>query len=69
MRRLLAGLDVRGAIAWADLSAELGWYDQAHLIRDFRRHTGVSPSAYLAAQRANFTPVEGDHAAGFVPEG
>jgi methylphosphotriester-DNA--protein-cysteine methyltransferase len=29
MRRLLAGLDVRGAIAWADLSAESGWYDQA----------------------------------------
>ena len=69
MRRLLAGLDVRGAVAWADLSAELGWYDQAHLIRDFKRHTGVSPTTYLKAQRATYTDVEAGDAAGFVPEG
>lgn len=68
MRRLLQGLDVRGEVAWADLSAELGWYDQAHLIRDFKRHTGVAPSAYLQAQRTNYTVVEAGDAAGFVPE-
>jgi AraC-like DNA-binding protein len=68
MRRMLQGLDVRGEVAWADLSAELGWYDQAHLIRDFKRHTGVSPSAYLEAQRTNYTAVEAGDTAGFVPE-
>ncbi|MGF1598578.1 MAG: helix-turn-helix domain-containing protein [Acidimicrobiales bacterium] len=33
---------------WAAVAAELGYADQAHLTRDFRRHLGISPSAYLA---------------------
>jgi AraC-like DNA-binding protein len=33
---------------WAAVAAELGYADQAHLTRDFRRHQGTSPSAYLA---------------------
>jgi AraC-like DNA-binding protein len=57
LRRLLAGLDlagldVHGPVAWTRLAADLGWYDQAHLIRDFKRFTGVTPSAYVAAYRA-----------------
>lgn len=32
---------------WATVAAELGYADQAHLTRDFRRHLGTSPSAYL----------------------
>ena len=39
------GDDWRG---WAAIAAELGYSDQAHLTRDFRRHLGTSPSAYLA---------------------
>lgn len=65
MRRLLEAIDVHEAVRWGDLAATLGWYDQAHLIRDFKRHTGVTPSKYLAAQRASFGP--GEDAAGFVP--
>ena len=68
VQRLLAGIDVRGDVAWADLAAELGWADQSHLIRDVKRHTGVTPSAYLAAQRAWSTPGDPADAAGFVPE-
>jgi AraC-like DNA-binding protein len=52
LRRLLARLDVHGPVAWTRLATDLGWYDQAHLIRDFKRHTGVTPSAYVAAYRA-----------------
>jgi AraC-like DNA-binding protein len=38
------------------------------MIRDFKRHTGSSPSAYLAARRA-FTAAEpGDESARFIPE-
>ena len=37
---------------WATVAAELGYADQAHLIRDFRRHLGVSPSAYVARNHA-----------------
>ena len=33
---------------WAAVAAELGYADQAHLTRDFRRHLGTSPSTYLA---------------------
>lgn len=66
--RLLAGIDARGDVAWADLAAALGWADQSHLIRDVKRHTGVTPSAYLVAQRAWSTGGDPAAAAGFVPE-
>ena len=32
---------------WSSVAAELGYADQAHLARDFRRHLGVPPSAYV----------------------
>lgn len=67
VRRLLERIDVYESVAWADLAAELGWYDQAHLIRDFRRHTGVTPSAYAAAQRSTYDRAEAAASPGFVP--
>ncbi|HSK22752.1 MAG TPA: helix-turn-helix domain-containing protein [Egicoccus sp.] len=68
VRRLLEDIDGRGSVDWGGRAAELGWYDQSHLIRDFRRHTGVTPSAYLAAQRL-YGPLDDDAgSAGFVPE-
>lgn len=68
MRRLLEEIDVHGSVGWADKAAELGWSDQAHLIRDFKRHTGVTPSQYLAAQRSTYDRTEAAISAGFVPE-
>ena len=65
-RRLLADLDVFAEPDWGDLAARHGWYDQSHLIRDFKRHTGVTPSAYVRAQRRHFAP--GEVEPGFVPE-
>ncbi|QUR67174.1 helix-turn-helix domain-containing protein [Mycobacterium spongiae] len=67
MRRLLDGINSHRRVPWTDLAAELGWFDQSHLIRDFKRHTGVTPSAYLAAQRNHLPPDDAD-TAGFVPE-
>jgi AraC-like DNA-binding protein len=66
LRALLAAIDVYGPVDWTGLAAAHGWFDQSHFIRDFRRHTGVTPSRYVAAQRAAFPPelVE----PGFVPE-
>jgi AraC-like DNA-binding protein len=68
VRRLLEGLDVRGDIDWADQAASLGWVDQAHLIRDFRRHTGVTPTGYVRAQLASLAQADLSGAAGFVPD-
>ncbi len=45
--RVARGQDVR----WADVAAELGYSDQAHLSRDFTAAVGQAPSAYAAAQR------------------
>jgi AraC-like DNA-binding protein len=66
LRRLLEQIDVQDRVAWTRLAADLGWYDQAHLVRDVTRHTGVPPTAYLAAQRRFLDP--DDRAPGFVPE-
>jgi AraC-like DNA-binding protein len=65
---LLEQIDVSGEIPWSGLAVELGWFDQAHLIRDFKRHTGVTPSQYVAAQRSTIPTVEPEDTAGFVPE-
>lgn len=36
---------------WADLAHELGYADQAHFVRDFRRFVGSSPAVYARAFR------------------
>lgn len=33
-------------VAWADLALDLGYFDQAHFIRDFRRMVGRAPGAF-----------------------
>lgn len=68
VRRLLDHIDVHETVAWADLAADLGWFDQAHLIRDFQRHTGVTPTEYAAAQRSTYSRAEAAASAGFVPD-
>lgn len=68
MRRLLDRVDVYEKVAWAELAGELGWFDQSHLIRDFQRHTGVTPAEYAAAQRSTYNRAEAGESAGFVPD-
>lgn len=40
-----------GALDWTALALDLGYFDQAHFIRDFRALVGVSPGAYLRGMR------------------
>ncbi|MEU0969508.1 DUF6597 domain-containing transcriptional factor [Streptomyces sp. NPDC005917] len=43
-----AGREGKEDVDWAALAAELGYADQAHLIRDFKATVGVPPTAYAA---------------------
>ncbi|QRK11256.1 AraC family transcriptional regulator [Archangium violaceum] len=48
--RLLEQVKSGGRPAWGELALEHGYYDQAHLIRDFRQFTGSSPREFLLRQ-------------------
>lgn len=39
-----------GATAWAAIAHDLGYTDQAHLVRDFRAFAGVPPAAYFRTE-------------------
>jgi len=36
-----------GDVDWAEVAATAGYFDQSHLIHDFREFSGLSPNAYL----------------------
>jgi transcriptional regulator GlxA family with amidase domain len=38
--------------AWASIAVECGYYDQAHLIRDFNQFAGQTPAVLLAERSA-----------------
>ena len=46
LHEVLAQIQAGKALNWADLAMELGYFDQAHLTRDFRRLVGMTPRAY-----------------------
>jgi len=48
-------------VSWVELAYELGFADQAHLIREFRALTGVSPSEYARDNGVSY--VFNDHLA------
>jgi AraC-like DNA-binding protein len=52
--RIHEALERAGAeepVDWAGLAADLGYADQAHLVRDFTATVGVSPTAYAQGVR------------------
>ncbi len=53
-RRVLDLVNTRGLDApdWAGLAFECGYFDQSHLIADFRRFAGLTPSRYRPRDRA-----------------
>ena len=45
---LLQGLALRTPTDWAQTAVAAGYADQSHLIREFKRLAGVTPTAYRA---------------------
>jgi AraC-like DNA-binding protein len=45
-RRVIASIELGRRIDWAKVAVLAGYYDQAHLIHDFREFSGMSPTAY-----------------------
>lgn len=50
--RVRRRLDRRSEMSWADIAAESGYADQAHLVREFRGFTGTTPTGFVTHGRA-----------------
>jgi AraC-like DNA-binding protein len=48
-RRAFRMLDQAPAGTWAQVAARAGYFDQAHLIRDFRQFAGAAPSEFFGS--------------------
>jgi AraC-like DNA-binding protein len=48
-QRALYKLETGPQISWAALAADCGYFDQSHMIREFRALSGYTPGEYLAA--------------------
>jgi AraC-like DNA-binding protein len=61
-RRALARIEDAAGVGWAAFARDCGYYDQAHLINDFRAHSGLTPPEYLASRAGafvNHVPIAG----------
>jgi AraC-like DNA-binding protein len=50
--RFQRALRAAGTGTWAAIAQMNGYYDQAHLVRDFRRFAGLPPTAYFSDEHA-----------------
>lgn len=46
-QRVIQSVGHRPAVEWAETALQCGYYDQAHLIREFRAFSGLTPGTYL----------------------
>ena len=50
---LIARLQRRDAARFAELALDCGWFDQPHMVRDFREFAGVAPREFLRRSMPN----------------
>lgn len=49
-RHVLDAVSIASSANWVHVALDSGFFDQSHLIRDFRRFAGDSPTSFLADQ-------------------
>lgn len=49
--RVILSVDAASPVAWAELAQTTGYFDQPHLVNEFKDFTGRTPTAYLALRR------------------
>jgi len=47
-RAVVDSVQIGRSIEWSRVAADCGFYDQPHLVREFRDFAGMTPSAYVA---------------------
>lgn len=57
LQRVLLTVTVADGVDWAQVAARHGYFDQAHLIHDFRALTGVTPGRYRPRSAAEHNHV------------
>lgn len=59
LQRVLRSLRNSAEVDWCALAAEHGYYDQAHLVHEFRELADITPSGYKpqSSQRNNHVPI------------
>lgn len=60
LQRTVKSVVAAGEIDWADVAVEHGYYDQSHLINEFRELGGITPTAYRprTAHEQNHVPLQ-----------
>jgi AraC-like DNA-binding protein len=53
LHEAIAQLQSGQSVSWTHLAQELGYFDQAHFIRDFRKLVGCAPAEYARRERAS----------------
>lgn len=59
-RRVLDRIERDDPVRWAAIASDCGYYDQAHLINDFRRFAGSTPGAFARPRLPGGGVVGGD---------
>ena len=59
-RHAIELLDASEGANWSDIAFDAGYYDQAHLIRDFAQFAGSTPTEYVARRLPDNGGVRGD---------